>query len=399
MKWKEFLQKLYHTEPTNKAFFVKDDEGQWWFLGIYSNHFKDLDGEILSGESHEEYANWLKETGFQPVITAYHLPRAPEGFWVRVFDKHENDVKTLQRIVDKWYEPFSFAKAERVIYLNGFAAVVAKVLPGREAIAENLSAIDNLGMSHGFISKETDVNIFKKYRTFEMSTLKGTRAANPFTLSQMLRGKQKMEKSNEKGLKPEDRDLLVRIFGAEVVDKFATKTEAMSKVLSGILEFKEFFMDENQEVVTEEVAETPADEVKEQEPAPALSVTQLATETGNTFTQLHGVITQMQQQIETLTKQNEDLSKLLVENTKKVADIEKSEDEKIASQFLPSFNWGAGYSPAQANDNVIDKKEKSEIVTAAPTGDHAKVDPENPMNLGFWSLLPTFAAAPVVNNE
>src|SRR5574341_198063 len=65
----------------------KDKKGQWWFFGIYSNKYEDRDEEILSEKAHKEYIKWLNKTGFQPVITAYHQPRMPLGFWSAVLDR------------------------------------------------------------------------------------------------------------------------------------------------------------------------------------------------------------------------------------------------------------------------------------------------------------------------
>lgn len=424
----DYLKSLKNKKPLNKSFFTKDTEGQWWFLGIYSNKFMDFVGDILTKESHEEYIGWLKDTGFKPVLTVHHMPRAPQAFWPLVFEQYENDVKTLQRIVDDYYEPFSFAKAERVAYVNGFVVVVAKVLPGKEILAEKLSSLSDLGMSHGFIDKESDVNIFNKYRTFEMSTLRSVRAANPFTLSQVLQKGLSLMKgqNNDKGLQPEDRDFLVDLFGEEVITKFESRTETAENILSKILEYKDDIMGGKQKEeavetldapVTEEVvtpdtevevtepvveeetpAEQPAEESKEETPvSQGLTLELIATETAKAFTQIHEVLTKMQTQLEKaeqstdeLRQENAELHKQLKEQHKEVAEIKKSDDEKIASAWLPAFNWHAGYSPSLANDNVLkDDKEKEEIVIAPPTGSNPhSPDMENPLDAMFWSQLP-----------
>src|SRR5688572_5038651 len=99
MKWlaKILGKKQEESDSTFKLF--KDSSGQWWFFGIYSNKYKDRDEDILSESSHKEYAQWLKESGFRPVITAYHYPKMPQGFWPLVFAKYEKQPEILQRIV------------------------------------------------------------------------------------------------------------------------------------------------------------------------------------------------------------------------------------------------------------------------------------------------------------
>lgn len=404
----QYLRNMREKKPTTKAFFAKDAEGQWWFFGIYSNKFMDFVGDILTKESHEDYINWLKDTGFQPVITVHHMPRAPRWFWPLIFEKYENDVKTLQAIVDNYYKEFAFAKAERVVYVNGFVAVAAKVLAGKEWLAEKLSALPDLGMSHGFIDKDSDANIFNKYRTFEMSTLRSVRAANPFTLSQVLqKGLSIMKGNEEKGLKPEDRAFLVDLFGEDVINKFESRTETAEGILSKILDYKDDIMGGKQQEGTvetpesveaevvetaEKVVEQPADETKEETPTeqPELTLQAVATGTAEAFTQLHGVLTKMQQQIEQLSNDNAELRKQLSDNVNELKEIKKSDDEKIASQWLPAFNWSAGYSPSTANDNVIkNEQEKEEVMTAPPVGTNPNtVDAENPLVMGFWSQLP-----------
>lgn len=385
--------------PSSLVLVTKDSEDQWWFFGLYSNRFKDLDQEILSEDSHKEYIQWLKTSGFKPVITAYHLPRAKDPeFWVKVFNVFEGNVPVLQKIVDGFYKSMAFAKVERVVYMNGFTAVLGKFMPGKEHIAENLSKMKGLGMSHGFISKDSSANIFNIYRTFEMSVLRSVRAANPFTLSGALMQKGKTmagQKASEKALTPEDRKALAELFGEEVINKVEQGTEKAAEVLMRLVDYKDAVEDkaEGEEVVEEtenaEEKETPDEKDVE---TPVLSVEAVAKATRETFEGLQPVIIEMQEKIDAQEKKIAVLEAQLSESAKEVKEIKKSEDQKIAESWLPAFNWRGGYSPAQADDNLVDKKEKEELVVAAPTGERSKVDPENPMNLGFWNILPSLVA-------
>lgn len=401
---KRFKAFLNIEEPTNSILITKDKKGQWWFLGIYSNKFKDLDGEILSEASHKEYIQWLKDTGFKPVITAYHLPRAKNPmFWTKVFEAYENKPKMLQQIVDAFYKDIAFAKVERVILVNGFTFTLAKFLPGKEAVAEKLSTLKNLGMSHGFISKDSSANIFNIYRTFEMSVLRSVRAANPFTLSGALRqkGLGMVSKANDKALAPEDYGVLADLFGQEVIDKVVNdKTAKSEDILTRILEYKSKeaeTAEEKAEEAEKAEEEAPTEEKQEEEAPAGLTVEAVAKATGDTFKAVEEAIIEMQKKISDLEAKNAALEAKVAENDKSVKQIKKSEDEKIAESWMPSFNWHGGYSPSQAKDNEVTEQEKEEISIAAPIGERSKVDPENPMNLGFWNILPSLGVTP--NNE
>jgi hypothetical protein len=56
--------------------FKQDKNGDWWFIGLYSNKFKDREEEIISEEAHREYTEWARSKGIKPQITLFHMPRA-----------------------------------------------------------------------------------------------------------------------------------------------------------------------------------------------------------------------------------------------------------------------------------------------------------------------------------
>jgi hypothetical protein len=395
-------------EDRNQVLITKDVQGSWWFLGIYSNRFKDLDEEILSEESHKEYIQWLKDTGFKPVITAYHLPRAKDaGFWAKVFDALESDPVSLQRVVDGFYKPMAFAKVERVIYANSFTFVLAKFLPGKEDIAVKLSKMKNLGMSHGFINKESNGNIFNKYRTFEMSILRSVRAANPFTLSGVLsqRGNDMDVKDNQKALTPEDRSALVDLFGEEVIGKIESRTEKAEEVLTRLIEYKlvgDVEKAKKPMTPAQDDAEDAADggddesaegekpvkpkKNKEDESVEGLTLDIVAKALTDSFTSLEPVLAEMQQKIEAAEKRIVELTKQLNDNAETVKEIKKSDDQKIAETWLPHFNFRAGYSAAEAKDNLVeDDKEKKDLTNSGPAGSQKKVQ-----NSVMLQALPLF---------
>lgn len=400
---------MEHEEPEEhsraKSFFMKDTSGQWWFFGIYSNKFKDREGDIISEEAHKEYVQWLKSTGFKPMLTVYHLPRMPKGFWVKVFDLYEDNIPVLQRIVDKVYEYFGFARAEYVNYVNGFMTVAGPVLPGKEEIAEKLAEFPDMGMSHGFIVKESSANIFDRLRTFEMTTLRNARAANYLTVSNLSNQEGDSMSKGEKGFSPEDRAILVGVFGENAVSGFEMDTEKMEKLLSEVVEYKDDgLMDtevtQENEVETpaspepevEAQVETPADAPVEEKPeTPAITVEGLAKGLEKTFNDLQLVLAEMQKELSSLRADNEAMRKELAEARTEVKEVKKSEDEKVAAMWSPVINWRAGYSASASDDNLVtDKEEKKQLTEKAPEGDKPKgADMSNPLYALAWKHILT----------
>lgn len=400
---------MEHEEPEehsrSKSFFLKDASGQWWFFGIYSNKFKDKDGEIISSEAHKEYVSWLKETGFKPMLTVYHLPRMPQGFWVKVFDRYEDNVPVLQKIVDTVYGKFGFARAEHVNYVNGFMTVAGRVLPGKEGIAEKLADVPEMGMSHGFIVKESSANIFDRLRTFEMTTLRNRRAANVLTVSRVVRQEGELMNKGEKGFDPEDRSVLVSVFGEDAISHMEMDTEKAEKILSEVVEYKDALMDTEVEAAQE--VETPASEAPadapeaeveaaaetpetEEKSTPALTVEVLAAGLDQTFKELQAVLTEMQKELGALRQENEQFRKELTETRTEVKEVKQSEDEKVAAMWSPVLNWRAGYSASASTDNLVEnKEEKKELTENAPEGEQAKsgADMTNPLYALAWSHI------------
>lgn len=380
----------------NRVWFSKDKDGQWWFLGIYSNKYMDRDGEIIPESAHKEYIEWLKETGFKPMITVFHQPTMPQGFWGLIFDKFGGDGQKLNQIVQSVYRDFGFAQAERVTYLNGFTFVSAKVLPGKEKIAERLSKKNDLGMSHGFIVPEVNGIYLNKYRSFEMSALPSKRAANLLTRSRLQKG-DKM-KQQQKGLAESDRSFLVDIFGEDSISALESNAEGSEKILDTLLAHKSAISkgsaEETPPEPEKEKAEMPMMEEEDEEDEKAdtstedSSLKELANEVGEALKAVHGALVELQSKVSALEEEN----KALKQEVEKKADAEalkalkKDEDEKIAEAFLPRFDWRGGYNASMAKDNVIDKETKDKVLEGAPGGvlDNGKDDF---MKSVFWNQI------------
>ena len=370
---------------SSKVSFFKDKEGQWWFFGIYSNKYQDLDGEFIPEADHEEYASWIKELGFKPMITLYHQPKMPVGFWQKVMDRYSDDAETLNQIVGSIFKDFGFARAERITYFNGFATVLAKVVDGKEAVAEKLSEMDDLGMSHGFVVMELDGNVLHKYRSFEMSVLKRDRAANFITSASLLQ-KEDDAMAGKKGLTGEDRALLENVLGKDIVSKLETDSKALEEALDGILEFKDAedpsdASAEESEVVEEAEAEDAESKEKDETP---LTVG-FAKEVDDNFQQIGQAVNQILAKLSEL-EQNQ---KTLAEGVEKeLKDVKQSEDEKIASLLTP-LTFGAGYSPSKAKDNEVNKEEADEKKKTGPTGENGQLDPNDMIGFAVKSMMST----------
>jgi hypothetical protein len=192
------------SERENSVMFKEDANGQMWFVGTYSNQFKDRQNQIISEEAHLKYIEWLKETGVKPQITLYHMPRYAPGFWVAVMKAHEMGLinnNTLSGIMRDFYKDYAIAETEKVIYSNGFVIVVAKVYDNKKELVKQLQNVaGELGMSHGFVPGKYSDSIYDEYKSFEYSVLHRSRAANVYTDAKIFGGNELPMDAEEKAL-------------------------------------------------------------------------------------------------------------------------------------------------------------------------------------------------------
>lgn len=376
-------------------FIIKGDE-HWDIIGFYSNKWIDRDDEIIPEAAHIEYAQWVKETGFEPVITLYHQPKMAPGFWTMVFDAWENDIEKLNQVVDYVFDGFAIAKVKRVIPLNGFAMYAARVIPEMKSVVEKLEPdLPDLGMSHGFILKERDANILSRYRSFEMSVLKRHRAANVFTsvsaIAKLFR-KQTME---ELKLSKEDYEYLIELVGEEkVIQNLERNTGLAREQLEQALAFKSAHELEESEQGEDDMAKTKApdttiaeeqeqeevldskastmtedDEDEEEDDASdsaksgedadyAALFTKIVSDLG--MEKLSEAIQTILTNQEEISKRQDELAKSLESVGGEVSNLKQSDDEKLANAWTPpQFAWMNTHSPSQSNDNVTDEDKKS----------------------------------------
>ena len=369
--------------------FLKDKSGQWWMLGIYSNRWMDREKDIISESAHKEFANWVNESGFRPQVTVYHMPKMPEGFWEKVWEKWGDDVGKLNEVVRKVYEKVSLGEVERIVYLNGFSLAVAKIFPHKYEEVEKLSSKKETGMSHGFLamaesfagdfsSIKDAVNIIERYRSFEVTVLRRARAANFGTAPLFV---------EEKGVAytEEDRAFMADLVPEEILNALDEDTKEASNIMDLLLDHKELSdpvapsqekavddqTDEEEETeeenmgketkakqVESEAPEVQVEDVKEtserEEGSPAPAVVQQVTE--KVLETLNP--TQLQEVLASIVKNQEELAKeiasLKADRSKVESDLKelkKSDDEKIAAAYSP-INWqNVGYA-ASASDKT-----------------------------------------------
>lgn len=220
-KGPEFVAKLpdsWNTKetPEGGSFTVyKGADGRDRWLAVYSNNFYDRDGEVFTEDAHKEYIDWVDRSGRYPELWLWHTPGSKVG------------------------------KADVLDYQDGLAIASGTFDPSASDVAVRLMQSKGLGVSHGYrYEKERlgGAGDYRQYRTFEISPLPLTKAANEGTLF-LSEGEIEMELTKEK------RAFLVGQMGEDRVARIESNLGTLSKELkeSGVA-WKDF---------SESVAETP----------------------------------------------------------------------------------------------------------------------------------------------
>lgn len=166
-------------EPGISPFTIyKDKAGEYHWLVIYSNNYRDDDGipEIISADAHKDFVAAC-DSG------AWKMPE----LWY-------------------WHVPFTdIGKAQMVAYDDntGFAIAAGKFYPTSLAVVEKLKARADLLVSHGMPGTEirrdeADPTIITRYRSREFSLLPGTAAANRLTGSMIIQKETEMADFKDK---------------------------------------------------------------------------------------------------------------------------------------------------------------------------------------------------------
>ena len=280
-------KKKEQEEIKSSGFVVeKDLKGQHRWFGWVSNKYRDRDGEIISEAAHKEFIEWVYKDA------AARMPQ----LWL-------------------WHTPKTAMKerADWIDYADGFLHASG---PLTEKEAKMLEGIDDPGMSHGFFcNKEND--IINKYRSFEGSVLPLKYVANEWTDFATL------QQEAKDMFNPQKREFLVGRLGEEKVAELEASTKDRVEILKELgIEFKEA---EEIPVVEKEEEPTPEEPVVEKE-ATALDAKAILDALG---------LSELSEYLEGQSKQVEELTATVKEQSETITALQKSDDEKIAETLTP----------------------------------------------------------------
>lgn len=206
MRIKNTLRRIFNSGDVTEAFFDAPSgfkligDNQW--LGWWSNNFEDKDKEIFSAQAIDNYVTMVK-TGTVPAPELWfmHLPGSRHG------------------VADRVFRIGHFALA-----IGHFedAAVNPLVTPLRKWYEQATPT-----MSHGYDYPRDKLRdgVYHEFVTFELSTIRPGREANPFTSFQEL----KRMLINE-----EDREFIEEVLGeetaAELIETAKTRGDKLEAI-------------------------------------------------------------------------------------------------------------------------------------------------------------------------
>ena len=285
----------------------KDAQGNWRWMTLTSNMWRDRDGEIIPAVAHEENVAHVESTKDMPELRLWHVPGSRVGV------------------------------ADWVDFAHGFLLHSGGFDKGMEDVAESLATCkEPLGVSHGFYyEKEEGSDTYTSYRDFEVSVLPLERAANPwteFTADNM--------KEVAMGLSDERRGFLVEHTSEDVVTALEKLLEEKEQDLKdGKVDYKD--------VLVEAFEAAPAPDPKPAEgdgEAPKGIVAELAK-----ITNLIGL----------QGKQVEELAAAAGEMGKAIKALQATDDAKIAAAIAPQRQPPPnGERPSESDKNEVDPKDK-----------------------------------------
>lgn len=305
----------------SKAIFYRTKD-TIWFFGVFSNNFEDTQNEIITEKAHEDYVKWLAETGIKPPITVFHQPKFPEmlhavHYMSLVYGKITPEEYSAN--LEVLYKPYAIAKTETAMVINGFTFVVGKVYEHKKALVEKLmDQSSQWGMSHGFIPIEVNDNIIEKYRSFEFTIAPSTFVVNKITPIGLIKEDNEMDETY-KSLTEEQRQLL---------------QELLSGGADGI------------EDATEKAKEI-------------LATAGLASKTIVDVQFNPEIIENITNAFKAASESIEALQKKVEELQTKVDSLQKTDDEKVAEQFVVP-NLSAYFRTQSVETSTEDEKELAE---------------------------------------
>jgi hypothetical protein len=307
----------------------KDLQGNFRWLGWVSNKWRDRDikahpqGEILAEASHKEFIDWVYEKADE---------RMPELWLWHTFG-------TAMKSGADWLD-----------YADGYLLESGKLTEAEAVMLTKMADEYDLAMSHSFLrlGYDKETGVITQYRSFESSVLPREHVANEWTDFATF------SKEDKEMFSEERRKFLIDALGEERVSELEESTGEMAKELKAMgIEFKEKAEDEKPKE-------------KEKEAAKGTSVVNVNVDTDELIEKI-GLVALS----DLLQKQDETIKAL----TEKIAELSKTDDEKIAKKMTPKaaksgLFWLEGASKSE--DNILDKDdEKDKELGDSKPGDKA----------------------------
>lgn len=314
------------TKKAESQFAVyKQADGQYRWVGISTNNFIDLDGEILTESAHLEFLDYLDHNPSDaPESWCWHTPGTAR--------KHRAD----------WWD-----------YANGFV-IFSGLFEESEALPYLINTDEPIGMSHGFYILQRDKQYITKYRTFEISDLLLDHAANPYTEFGVIMA--------QKGFSEARRNYLVDRLGEEVVADLESGLERKESILTALdiqrKEQKDGIMaveQQEKELAVKTMAEQTIQQIKEVLNLEGLNAMLVDLQT-TADTQMAELASGLQAVVSAVTELNRRLA--IVEDV--VVTLQMSTDERIAevlSKEAPlKVSWGSQLVSGTAAAEIADMK-------------------------------------------
>jgi len=234
-------------EHVNSSFWItKDATGNMRWYGFPSNKWRDRDipAQIISEDAHKEFVEYLEQTKDYPILLSWHTPGTRIG------------------------------QADWAVYEKGFLIMGGYIDSDKHTDAEALvekCQKEAIGMSHGFVYSYADKEkeVIGRYRTWEVSHLPLSKAANVWTSIDIIRKEVK-----ETMISEEKKAYLVGLHGQEVVDSIINKAADLEKdLLSAGVEFKDIVEPEVKEVDSSALVQETAKAIVESEGFKSIATT------------------------------------------------------------------------------------------------------------------------------
>ena len=341
------------------AFYVtKDLEGNPRWLAVVSNKFYDREKEVFCEAAHREYVAWVDRTKEFPLAQVWHMPGS------------------------------AFGVADFVSYSDGFLVESGTFYD--KQFAENLAAMGELGVSHGYFYDPKDLDeegVYRRYRQFEMTVLPPERAANLWTAFRADASLK--EVSDSMAMDPEKKEFLVKVFGEERATAVEEGVQRLTKTLEGAgIGWKDLseelaVLDAASPAAKSTPAATAASDDEEEpktataESAPtAGDAEQPAPEAANgDLSGRDALATELAGIREGLQTQGKNLDDKFSAIEERLAGLEKTDDAKVAATISPRATAGGPQRPSQSTETEVPDEATKGLLQA---DDDKSDDPNNP---------------------